>query len=188
MVGFRELWNHPTTYQGRRVQVQGRLVRRFRQGSFGTFPPLEEAWVFSPAGDPFCLVFPAPRDLGETKAETKTKMPGAAGSVRFAGTFLKLLEYQGADGPRRAPLIVGPAPPVAVTVAHGTAQAADAGRRAAPDAARLDDRSGSSRGRGAGPGASASAAADRRPSDVNDSIASELVFDDALVPRRSEPQ
>ena len=161
VVGFRELWDHPATYQGRRVQVQGRLVRRFRQGSFGTFPPLEEAWVFSPAGDPFCLVFPAPRDPEEREAETKTKTPGAAGSVRFAGTFLKLLEYQGADGPRRAPLIVGPAPPVAVTVALEPAQAADAGRGAAPDVARLDNRPGSGGGGGTGPGASASAAADQ---------------------------
>ena len=111
VVGFRELWEHPATYQGRRVQVQGRLVRRFRQGSFGTFPPLEEAWVFSPSGDPFCLVFPATRDPRETQSEPKTKTSAAAGSVRFAGTFLRLIQYQGADGPRRAPLIVGPAPP-----------------------------------------------------------------------------
>ena len=132
VVGFRELWNHPATYQGRRVQVQGRLVRRFRQGSFGTFPPLEEAWVFSPAGDPFCLVFPAP--ASETEPTTDT--PGAAGSVRFAGTFLKLLEYQGADGPRRAPLDRG-AGPAGCGRAGRTEQPADAGRPERP-LTRLD--------------------------------------------------
>ncbi|MEA2630651.1 MAG: hypothetical protein QOE66_870 [Chloroflexota bacterium] len=108
-VGFRELWDHPATYRGRRVQVEGRVFRRFRQGAFGTFPPLEEAWSFSPAGDPFCLVFP--------ETPTDAKAPGQAGQVRFVGTFLKLVEYQGSDGPRLAPLIVGPAAPVAVSVA-----------------------------------------------------------------------
>ena len=161
MVGFRELWDHAATYQGRRVQVQGRLVRRFRQGSFGTFPPLEEAWVFSPAGDPFCLVFPAPRDPEEREAETKPKTPTAAGSVRFAGTFLKLIEYQGADGPRRRAADRGAGPAGCGHGRVGPAQAADAGRGAALDAARLDNRPGSGGGGGTGPGASASAAADQ---------------------------
>jgi len=187
VVGFRELWDHPATYQGRRVQVQGRLVRRFRQGSFGTFPPLEEAWVFSPAGDPFCLVFPAPRDPEEREAETKPKTPTAAGSVRFAGTFLKLLEYQGADGLRRAPLIVGPAPPVAVTVALD--QRKPQTRVAERPLTRLDWTI-----------ALAAAVAVAlvlahqhlrrpisRPLDRNDSTASGLVFDDSLAPRRAEP-
>jgi hypothetical protein len=87
VVGFHALWDHPATYQGRRVQVEGRLVRRFRQGSFGTFPPLEEAWVFSPSGDPFCLVFPAAPETG-----TRVSEP-----LRFTGTFLKLIEYKAAD-------------------------------------------------------------------------------------------
>jgi hypothetical protein len=104
VVGFRALWEHPVTYQGQRVRVEGRLVRRFRQGAFGTFPPLEEAWVFSSKGDPFCLVFPA-----APKTETKVSEP-----LSFTGTFLKLIEYQGADGQRLVPLIVGPAPPEAV--------------------------------------------------------------------------
>jgi hypothetical protein len=186
VVGFRELWDHPATYQGSRVQVQGRLARRFRQGSFGTFPPLEEAWVFSPAGDPFCLVFPATREHGQTKADAKAKVPGAAGSVRFAGTFLKLLEYQGADGPRRAPLIVGPAPPVAVmgTLEQSKQQA----RVAEGPLTQLDWTIAL-----AATLAAALALAYqhlRRPLqrslDVSDSIASELVFDDAPAPRRSE--
>jgi hypothetical protein len=107
-VDFRTLWAHPEQYQGRRVRVQGRLVRRFRQGSFGTFPPLEEAWLYSAAGNPFCTVFPAaPADGAKTKSNT----PTPTDQVAFVGTFLKLVEYQGGDGPRRAPLIVGPAPP-----------------------------------------------------------------------------
>jgi hypothetical protein len=127
-VGFRALWNHPATYQGHRVRVQGRLVRRFRQGSFGTFPPLEEAWVVSPAGDPFCLVFPASGDTSEAKAKTRATTPGGTGQgpVRFTGTFLKLLEYQGADGMRLAPLIVGPAPPLPVAGAAPAAPESNA--------------------------------------------------------------
>ena len=71
MVGFRELWDHPETYRGRRVQVEGRVVRRFRQGAFGTFPPLDEVWAVSPAGDPFCLVFPATPEAGGARVTGK---------------------------------------------------------------------------------------------------------------------
>jgi hypothetical protein len=114
-VGFRELWDHPRTYQGRRVQVQGRLVRQFRQGAVGTFPPLVEAWIFSPAGDPFCLVFPA------AAGSPKMKKADPESQVQFTGTFLKLLEYPARDGPRLAPLIVGPAPLGTVVPAGGRA-------------------------------------------------------------------
>jgi hypothetical protein len=107
VVGFRALWDHTAAYQGRRVRVEGRLVRRFRQGAFGTFPPLEEAWLTSPRGDPFCLVFPA-----AAPAETQTSV--SSQPLSFTGTFLKLVEYQGGDSRRLAPLIVGPAPPVVV--------------------------------------------------------------------------
>src|SRR6185437_9218161 len=94
---------HPDRYQGRRVQVEGRLVRRFRQDAIGKFPALVEAWAVSPAGDPFCLVFPATAGKSE---------PGPA-TVRFEGTFLKLIRYQGGDVARLAPLLVGPQAPVA---------------------------------------------------------------------------
>lgn len=104
-VGFRELWNHPEAYQGRRVQVQGGVVRRFRQGAFGTFPPLTEVWAISPAGDPYCLVYPEP---------PARSTPEPIGTVRFVGTFLKRLRYQGGDGPRLVPLVVGPRPPAAL--------------------------------------------------------------------------
>ena len=111
-VGFRELWSHPEVYQGRRVQVQGRVVRRFRQGAFGTFPPLAEVWAVSPAGDPFCLVYPEPPARSASEP---------TGTVRFVGTFLKRLRYQGGDGPRLAPLIVGPKPPTALERASSKA-------------------------------------------------------------------
>ena len=79
-------------------------MRRFRQDAFGTFPPLAEAWAVSPAGDPFCLVFP----------DSASRATPALGSpVRFVGTFLKQVRYQAGDGPRLAPLIVGGGPPVA---------------------------------------------------------------------------
>jgi hypothetical protein len=105
-VGFRELWARPQSYQGKAVQVEGRLVRVFEQGSFGAFPALTEAWAVSPSGDPFCLVYPTPKD----RPEKRTGM-----HVRFAGTFLRILRYEGTDGGRLAPLIVGSHVPVAFT-------------------------------------------------------------------------
>lgn len=102
-VGFRDLWEHPDSYKGRRVQVEGRIVRRFRQEPFGKFPALVEAWAVSPAGDPICLVFPA--------AAAGKSDPGPP-TVRFEGTFLKMIRYQGGDVARLAPLIVGPHAPI----------------------------------------------------------------------------
>jgi hypothetical protein len=131
-VNFRELWDHPAKYQGRRVQVEGRIIRRFRQGAFGTFPPLEEAWAFSPQGDPFCLVFP------ETPDEARTPGRPVQGQVRFVGTFLRRVEYQGGDGPRLAPLIVGPAPPVAVAVASASDRESGAAEVRGYHLSRLD--------------------------------------------------
>ena len=81
-------------------------MRRFRQEAFGTFPPLTEAWAVSPAGDPFCLVFPNPDPASRAT-------PALGTPVRFDGTFLKQVRYQGGDGPRLAPLIVGGGPPIA---------------------------------------------------------------------------
>jgi hypothetical protein len=127
VVGFRALWDHPAAYQGRRVRVEGRLVRRFRQGAFGTFPPLEEAWLTSPKGDPFCLVFPA---------AAQAEIPVSSQALSFTGTFLKLVEYQGGDGQRLAPLIVGPAPPVAAAVAQDRSPSGVA--TAEPPSRRLD--------------------------------------------------
>lgn len=105
-VGFRDLWENPQAHRGRRVRVEGRVVRRFRQGAVGAFPPLTELWIVSPAQDPFCLVFPTAEEPADDAAE-----PGA--TARFDGTFLKLIRFRAADDDRLAPLIVGPRPPTA---------------------------------------------------------------------------
>lgn len=105
---FRQLWDHPGAYQGRRVRVSGRVVRRFRQGAFGTFPPLVEAWAVTPAGDPLCLVYPS----AVSAPKPPRADPAALGSeVTFEGTFLRRIQYQGADAARLAPLVVGDRPP-----------------------------------------------------------------------------
>ncbi len=99
---FRELWDHPATYQGHPVRVAGRLARLFRQPGVGQFPPLVEAWVTSPLGEPTCIVFPTrPREPA----------PSLGDQVEFTGTFLRQITYQGGDTKRVAPLIVGPAVP-----------------------------------------------------------------------------
>ena len=95
-VGFRELWDHLESYRGRRVRVEGEVVRRFGQGPQGQLPALTELWIVAGRGDPICLVFPT------SKGE-----PGPSDRVRFEGTFLKRLRYHGGDVDRLAPLIVG---------------------------------------------------------------------------------
>ena len=107
-VRFRDLWDHPEAYVGRRVSVEGRVARLFRQPRVGEFPPLVEAWVVSPSGDPSCLVFP--------QVEGRPT-PGLGAPVRFSGTFLKKIQYNGADVARLAPLIVGPEAPSSPTPA-----------------------------------------------------------------------
>jgi hypothetical protein len=101
-VRFRDLWDRPEAYLGRPVSVEGRVARLFRQPKVGEFPPLVEAWVVSPSGDPFCLVFP-------TVEGRSTPEVGAP--VKFSGTFLKKIRYHGTDADRLAPLIVGPEAP-----------------------------------------------------------------------------
>lgn len=103
-VGFRDLWDDPERYRGRRVRVQGRIVRRFHQEPFGTFPALTETWIVAASGDPSCLVFPTVLPADE---------PAPGTSVQFTGTFLKRLRYPAADTARLAPLIVGDRPPEA---------------------------------------------------------------------------
>ncbi len=107
---FRELWDHPEAHQGRPVQVEGRVARLFRQASVGKFPPLAEAWVTSPVGDPTCLVFPT---------EPGRAIPKPGDQVRFVGTFLRRITYRGADTDRVAPLLVGPEPPTVLDPASG---------------------------------------------------------------------
>jgi hypothetical protein len=100
-VSFRDLWDHADSWLGRRVTVHGRIARIFRQGAVGSFPPLVEAWISTPAGDLLCVVFPQ----GEASPGTGTPEPGQ--QVSFTGTFFKPIRYKAADQARLAPLIVG---------------------------------------------------------------------------------
>jgi hypothetical protein len=136
-VAFKDLWNHAETYRGHRVTIQGRISRIFRQGPVGSFPPLAEVWITSRAGDPFCVVFPQPETRRENDSELgfafrtvvgglplptaenqapfdpAPSIPKLGQSVRFTGTFLKMVHYEASDGGRLAPLVVGdqrPAP------------------------------------------------------------------------------
>lgn len=127
VVGFRDLWDRPTDLLGRRVTIRGRLERTFRQGPVGSFPPLAESWIFSRAGDPFCIVYPRP-------ATNHLADPGRA--VRFTGTFLETVRYAAGDGERLAPLIVGDRPPeIDRTPPSRTSEA-----RPSPDRAQNDRR------------------------------------------------
>jgi hypothetical protein len=101
VASFRDLWERPDEFRGRRVRVAGRVVRTFRQDAVGGFPALIEAWIEQPPGDLLCVVFPAP-----TPAVDAWK--GA--TVSFTGTYLRRVGYK-AEGNRLAPLIVGPDAP-----------------------------------------------------------------------------
>ena len=125
---FKDLWDRPSVFQGRRVTIQGRVMRVFRQGPVGSFPALAEIWITSPSGDPFCVVCPHPysteqpqsvSDITTGAARTnncawpkRAQVPDLGRNVRFTGTFLKMVRYAGGDGARLAPLIVGDRPPV----------------------------------------------------------------------------
>ena len=127
-VVFRDLWNHTDEFRGRRVTIQGRVERIFRQGPIGSFPALAEVWIVSPAGDPFCLVVPneshngilSVNDHGLDDRATSKETPALGQTVRFTGTFLKMVRYAGGDGARLAPLVVGSQPPVPQTTSADT--------------------------------------------------------------------
>ena len=95
---FRDLWDRPAEFRGRRVAVGGQVERVFHKGPIGEFPALAEVWVVDSAKDPLCLIAPEPA-------------PKPGDSVRFEGTFLRRIRYRGGDTDRLAPLIVGPGPP-----------------------------------------------------------------------------
>ena len=159
-VVFKDLWNRPDRFRGRRVTIGGRISRLFRQGPVGSFPPMAEVWITSPKGNPFCVVFPQPgppegddrtldvtdqavvgggtsrtmRDGGQDAPSTR--IPELGSTVRFTGTFLKMVRYAAADGVRLAPLVVGDRVPIAAPspadadLARSSAENADALRRA----------------------------------------------------------
>lgn len=97
-VTFRELWDRPEAFRGRRVTVEGRLVRRFRQDAIGQFPPLVEEWLATPSGDLLCIVHP------EAAGSIVLRI---GSTVRFSGRYLRRLRYGGGDVDRLAPLVVG---------------------------------------------------------------------------------
>ncbi len=104
-VTFHDLWDHPESWRGRRVQVSGQVARIFRQDAIGGFPPLVEVWLSTPEGDLFCTVF-------LTKG-----VPDLGQKVTFTGTYLRTIRYAGSDQPRLAPLIVGDRPPSSAALA-----------------------------------------------------------------------
>jgi hypothetical protein len=112
-VKFAELWRDADRFVGRRVIVEGVVVRRFGQGPIGEFPALTEAWIDAGEKNLICLAFP-------TTAQSRLAL-GQGEGIRFSGTFLKTLRYR-ADVDRLAPLIVGAGPPERIA---GGAQAAD---------------------------------------------------------------
>jgi hypothetical protein len=120
---FKDLWEKTHLMRGRRVTVLGRVERIFRQGPVGSFPALAEVWIFSPAADPFCLVFAHGNDVDHMARNSHSPtvtgppnvIPGPGQAVRFTGTFLKMVRYAASDGARLAPLIVGDRPPFTVT-------------------------------------------------------------------------
>ena len=120
-MSFKDLWNRPDAFRGRRVTVQGRVERIFRQGPVGSFPALAEVWITSPAGDPFLRGrSPGERHRHFTGKRSRPGRPGhitelvpeLGQTVRFTGTFLKMVRYAAGDGARLAPLVVGDQPPV----------------------------------------------------------------------------
>jgi hypothetical protein len=130
-VSFKDLWNRPDALRGLRVILEGRVQRIFRQGPVGSFPALAEIWIASPAGDPFCLVIPQDSGTDISPAEdhglegraTPERIPRLGQTIRFTGTFLKMIRYTAGDGDRLAPLVVGDQPPVAMREAAKTNRA-----------------------------------------------------------------
>ncbi|WZO97549.1 hypothetical protein EP7_004590 [Isosphaeraceae bacterium EP7] len=95
---FRDLWDHPESFLGKRVRVEGEVRRLFHQGAAGQLPALVEVWLTTGSGDPICLLSPE-------------ASPKIGSRVSFVGVYLKKIEYRATDVPRLAPLIVGPGVP-----------------------------------------------------------------------------
>jgi hypothetical protein len=138
-VKFQELWNQPERFRGRRVTVRGRIQRIFRQGPVGQFPALAEIWISSPVGDPCCLIGPQINDTMASTTDTQAALttgspralPEIGATVRFTGTFLKLVRYAASDVARLAPLIVGDRLPVLVGSPERSARGPTSGLGAA---------------------------------------------------------
>jgi len=128
-VVFKDLWNRPEAFRGRRVVIKGRVERIFRQGPVGSFPALAEIWIVSSTTDPFCVVVPqmssatpklAINDQSLEPGKTSQQLPKLGQMVQFTGTFLKVVRFSAGDGARLAPLVVGDQPPIPVQDLAGT--------------------------------------------------------------------
>jgi hypothetical protein len=116
-VAFRDLWDHEDDWKGRRVTVEGRIVRRFSQPAIGPFPALTETWILTGGDNPLCLVYPVP--------EPSSSDAPVGARVRFAGWSLGHVTFAASDQPRLAPLIAGPEPPARLDRPHGDTQGAE---------------------------------------------------------------
>ncbi len=96
-VSFRELWDRPEFYRGKRVEIRGTIVRTFRTGAVGELPARVELWIVTKSGDFICAVC---RDEGADPLPTS--------EIAFRGISLGKITYAAGDVPRIAPLIVGP--------------------------------------------------------------------------------
>ncbi len=102
-VVFADLWNRPDVYRGRRVRIEGTIVREFRAPASGELPARVEVWFEDASRNLACAVFP---DGAPSRS--------FAGRVRATGTSLGQVRYQSSDSVRLAPLIVGSTPPLAL--------------------------------------------------------------------------
>ena len=112
-VRFADLWANPGDFRGKRVEVSGRVARRFEAPSSQSLPARQELWL-DQGGNLLCVVVP----LGEAPVEFGRE-------VRVAGVSFGLIEYRGRDARRMAPLVVGnraiPGPVAVVSVVEGDA-------------------------------------------------------------------
>ena len=101
LVSFRDLWDRPEAWRGRPVAIRGQVVRGFSAPASGSLPARFEVWIATDVDDLVCAVYPA-GSAPETPSNRR---------VAFSGTSLGRIGYDSGDGPRLAPLIVGPSPP-----------------------------------------------------------------------------
>lgn len=115
-VQFANLWNHPDTYRGKVIKIEGRLVRLLKIDKVSSeleargVTHLYEGWIFGPTPKsiPYCVIFPNeavdPRDPSK-RLKPAEKMER---HVTFTGYFIKKYRYRAGDGKDLdAPLLIG---------------------------------------------------------------------------------